>query len=55
MNETLQIIIKANVAEAQKALKDVQNEVKETEKKSDKKKKTSKKKKTTKKKENEEE
>ena len=33
MNETLQIIIKANVAEAQKALKDVQNEVKETEKK----------------------
>lgn len=33
MNETLQIIIKANVGEAQKALKDVQNEVKETEKK----------------------
>lgn len=32
MNETLQIIIKANVAEAQKSLQDVQKELKNTEK-----------------------
>lgn len=34
MNETLQIIIKANVAEAQKSLQDVQKELKNTEKES---------------------
>ena len=34
MNETLQIIIKANVAEAQKSLQEVQKELKKTEKES---------------------